>query len=153
MEYATSYLTVLPSKEEEINSYIEKVCSEVESGLYDPLKIWVQLNAIKKVIAGVEDRIKESAINERLKYGAEKEIFGVKISVIEAGVKYDYSACNDSTLDMIEQKKKFYENEIKERQKFLKSIPKDKEFVDPETGEVLCAPSKSSTTTLKIEKL
>jgi hypothetical protein len=152
MENATSYLTILPGREDEINAFVEKVSNEINEGMYDPLKIWVKLNAIKRAISLIEENIKDSAIREREKYGKESNLFGCKITLTEAGTKYDYSGCNDSTLEMLEQKAEVLKKEIKKRQQFLKSIPKDKQFVDPETGEILIAPVKMSSTTIKIEK-
>lgn len=77
---------------------------------------------------------------------------GVKIERAEVGVKYDFENCNDEIMKKLIEEKKELDDRIKEREKFLKSLPVDGfEFANPNTGEIITIypPARSSKTSLK----
>ena len=84
----------------------------------------------------------------------------IKLSLIEAGVKYDYSKCNDPILVDLEKQMAKLKKDVDARQKFLQSVQGMMliTVADPETGEMLenievYPPIKTSTSTFKTEIL
>lgn len=149
---ATGYLRALPTRKEQIEMFVRKITDDIiESGNYNPLQAWVEITNIEKSLEKIKENIKQSAIKEREKYGKEEALYGAKISVIEAGTKYDYTECNDAKWNALESESKRIADEKKAREKFLKSIPKDQQLTDEDTGFIIVAPTKKSTTTLKVE--
>ncbi|CAB5217834.1 hypothetical protein UFOVP208_19 [uncultured Caudovirales phage] len=76
---------------------------------------------------------------------------GTKIELAETGTKYDYSQTNDVVyFDLIKQSEVLNE-QIKEREKFLKAIPKSGTHILTEDGEmiIIYPPSKSSNSSYK----
>lgn len=86
--------------------------------------------------------------------------FGTKMSIMEAGYKYDYSVCNDPIYDNLLRQSEELSEVLKAREKFLKTI-KGHMLISvphPETGELLenievYPPAVTSTTTYKTELL
>jgi hypothetical protein len=61
---------------------------------------------------------------EVAKYGsAHTTSTGTKLELAEVGVKYDYVFCEDDTYNELIVKQMALDEQIKERQKFLKTIP------------------------------
>jgi hypothetical protein len=87
----------------------------------------------------------------------ENQGFGLHtIEPAETGTRYDYSICNDSEAEFYDEKAKEYQNKLKGRQGYLKSLKKGEKaaFVNPETGEVqvsdILPPVKRSNSKYKI---
>jgi hypothetical protein len=89
---------------------------------------------------------------EVAKYGsAHTTSTGTKMELAEVGVKYDYVFCEDDTYNELVVKRMSLDEQIKDREKFLKSIPTEGiEIVDMD-GIVkrVYPPSKSSTSSVK----
>jgi hypothetical protein len=76
--------------------------------------------------------------------------YGTKVELAEVGTKYDYTNCGDAKLIELTQQMELLENEIKERQMWLKSIPAS--GIDILIEDEVCRvypPSKSSTSSIK----
>lgn len=151
METALSYITVLPSNKEEVRNFAKQIIATVESGGIDPLKLSLRLYWIEKLSEAISKPIKEAIMKEADKYGKSFEMMGVKVEQVEAGTKYDYSACNDPKWNELDEMIKKLGDQKKDREAFLKSINGHVEVPDETTGEmvVVTSPIKSSTTTLK----
>lgn len=148
---ATSCLRALPTRKEQVDMFVYKVTSDVLEGNFNPLQAWVEIKNIETALEKIKEKIKFAAIAEREKYGKESELYGAKVTIIESGVKYDYSVCGDTKHEIISQELERVKNELKDREKFLKSIPSGEKYTDEETGFEVCSPTKKSTTTLKVE--
>lgn len=89
---------------------------------------------------------------EVAKYGsAHTTSTGTKLELAEVGVKYDYVFCEDDIYNELIVKQMALDEQIKERQKFLKSIPVDGIEIITQDGEMkrIYPPSKSSTSSVK----
>ena len=75
-----------------------------------------------------------------------EEIFGVKISKSEVGVRYDYT--KDGVWNDLNSELEPIKDKIKEREKFLKTL--QQKVADIDTGEIIEPPVKLSTTALKL---
>jgi hypothetical protein len=76
---------------------------------------------------------------------------GTRIEMAEVGVKYDYTFCNDDDYNEMVVMQMGLDEQIKERQKFLKSLPSSGiEIVDSEgVLKRIYPPAKSSTSSVK----
>ncbi len=87
----------------------------------NPLKVAESIKIMEEIIDAVKSdkRYKDYALQELAKYG---KCFvsdrGVKIEPMESGGRYDYKTCGDPVVIELEAK-------LKERQEFLKKLPKD----------------------------
>ena len=89
---------------------------------------------------------------EVAKYGsAHTTSTGTKLELAEVGVKYDYVFCEDDTYNELIVKQMALDEQIKERQKFLKTIPVEGLEIVTQDGEMkrIYPPSKSSTSSVK----
>lgn len=89
---------------------------------------------------------------EVAKYGsAHTTSTGTKLELAEVGVKYDYVFCEDDIYNELIVKQMALDEQIKERQKFLKTIPVEGLDIVTEDGEMkrIYPPSKSSTSSVK----
>lgn len=131
---------------------IHNTLSDIESGNIDPLKVHVQVKNMEKIIKSLSDneKYRKALVDAADSYGEKKFNFmGSEMEKKEAGVKYDFSKCNDPVL--VDLAIKFEEAKVKleKRQSLLKTIPKaGLPMIDPDTGETYTAypPAKSSTT-------
>lgn len=123
----------------------------IKEGFVDPITAHINLCRMEAAIKQVKDNtdVRDIILYELSKYGKGRQTFGdCTLEEAEVGVKYDYSGCQDSTLVELENMKAEIEGRIKERQQMLKTLPLSG-MADPETGELLLPPTKSSKTSIK----
>ena len=154
METALSTLSVLPSNRDQIRSFSRQLKDEILSGNTDPLKALVQLKFIEKMLEDIlkDEELDRLFVKELQLYGKEKtvEIAGAKLMQTEVGTKYDYEASGDPKwLDLKKESTEVLER-LKEREKFLQTIPYDQGVVDPDTGVFITRPPKTSKTKVKV---
>jgi hypothetical protein len=120
------------------------------------LKIAEAISCMEHFIKGVKDdpRFKEYVREETSKYPKGfVSSSGAKIECIESGVKYDYSVCEDTEMNNLNELMITIKEKIEERQKFLKTVPASGlSIVDKESGEMVTIypPSKTSTSSFKV---
>jgi uncharacterized protein YtpQ (UPF0354 family) len=113
---------------------------------------------VAEAIAAMEEFVKQVRKDERFVDMLREELVkhhgrlitnsGARLETCEAGVTYDYSA--DSTWRMIDEEMKQLNDLRKKREEYLRQLAPGKMAVDPETGEVLEGPLKSSKSTYRI---
>lgn len=137
---------------------ISNIIQSVKKGVTPPLEILVKCKAIADVMDLIRDEILDISIDEVRKYGKEgANVLGAKVSVIESGVKWDFSECQTALLDIAMQKEKEAKEEVKRVQDILKFMGEkglNEMLIDNETGEMITMqkpPIKSSKTTTKVE--
>jgi len=89
---------------------------------------------------------------EVAKYGgAHTTSSGTRIELAEVGTKYDYVFCEDDILNDMVISRLALDEQIKERQEFLKNLPSEGIEIITRYGEVkrIYPPSKSSTSSIK----
>ena len=152
METAISTLSQLP----ETKKQIEVFASQLENGLINGQIIPTDLLRFQKAMEKVFEKIKptliESAISEVEHYEKNPIIKGSEFSIVEAGVKYDYSDCNDLEYNSLSIQLEAIKSTLKDRETFLKSIKEPMQMIDENSGEIYTVypPKKTSTTTLKV---
>ena len=77
---------------------------------------------------------------------------GASFQVKETGVKYDFSQCNDPVWNNLKEQADRINEQLKEREKYLKVIKNPKTEIDEETGEVytIIPPTRTSTTSYTV---
>ena len=141
---------VLLRETQTIAQLSQQAINAITEGVIDPITAHINLSRMEAAIKQVKDngQVKDITLRELAKYGKKQSFGDCTLEEVEAGVKYDYSACNDSTLTELEEMKAKIDAQIKERQQMLKCIPISG-MVSPDTGEVVYPPAKSSKTTIK----
>lgn len=154
METAISTLSALPSNRDQIKTFSRMLKDEIMGGSVDPLKTLVHLKFIEKMLADIlkDEELDELFIRELALYGNEKvvEIAGAKLSQMEAGTRYDYEASGDPKWFDLKKQSTEVSERLKEREKFLQTIPYDAGVVDPDTGVFITRPPKTSKTKVKV---
>jgi hypothetical protein len=152
METAISTLSQLP----ETKKQIEVFASQLENGLTNGQIVASDLLRFQKAMEKVFEKIKptliENALNEISQYEKNSVIKGSEFSIVEAGVKYDYSDCKDLEYNTLSIQLEALKSTLKDRETFLKAIKQPLQMVDETSGEcyTIYPPKKTSTTTLKV---
>lgn len=141
---------VLLRETQTIAQLSQQAINAITEGVIDPITAHINLSRMEAAIKQVKDntQVKDITLRELAKYGKKQSFGDCTLEEVEAGVKYDYSGCNDSTLAELEDMKAKIDAQIKDRQQMLKCIPVSG-MVSPDTGEVVYPPAKSSKTTIK----
>ena len=113
---------------------------------YDITLMLAMENAIKQFKD--DTQVRDITLRELSKYGKSHQFGDCRLEEAESGVKYDYSMCGDSKLRDMYETLEALKVDIKEREMMLRSMPASG-LADPETGEVLFPPARSSKTIIK----
>jgi hypothetical protein len=152
METAISTLSQLPETKQQIETF----AYSLEQGLINGQIIASDLLRFQKAMEKVFEKIKptliENALNEISNYEKNAVIKGSEFSIVEAGVKYDYSECNDLEYNTLTTQIEALKSTLKDRETFLKAIKAPMQMIDENSGEVytINPPKKTSSTTLKV---
>jgi len=154
METALSTLSVLPSNRDQLKTFSRRLKDEILSGNTEPLKALIQLKFAEKLIEDIlkDEELEHLFVKELELYGKEKvvEIGGAKLMQTEVGTKYDYEASGDPKWFDLKKQSTEVSERLKEREKFLQTIPYDAGVVDPDTGVFITRPPKTSKTKVKV---
>lgn len=124
--------------------------SAVIEGEIDPITAHINISKMENAIKAFKanDQVRDITLRELAKYGKKQTFGDCTLEEVEAGVKYDYSACGDSELEELYKMRQTLDESIKQREAFLKNIP-IAGIVIAETGELVYPPAKTSKTTIK----
>ena len=144
---AITKLSQFPATKQEVKDYFTQAKELIMSGDVEPLKFAVQIKAFEELVKSLrEDKdIRSLIIGEVAKHGKEAEFNRSVIRISETGVRYDYSDCNSSRHHVLTEQIKELTEKKKELERFLQVLPEGG-AADPETGEILSRPVKTSTT-------
>lgn len=127
--------------------------NDIDEGHMHPLQVAAQFKFVEDVISNVKEELRQRVIAEQDKYGKQAMTYhGATFEIKEAGIKYDYSHCNDVIWDDLKKQMDALNEQIKEREAFLKTLKERFTYIDESTGEIvtLYPPQKKSTTTYAI---
>lgn len=127
--------------------------NDIDEGHIHPLQVAAQFKFIEDVITNVKEELRQRVIAEQDKYGKEAMTYhGATFDIKEAGIKYDYSQCNDEIWDDLRKQLDALNEQIKEREAFLKTLKERFTYIDESTGEIVTIypPQRKSTTTYAI---
>ena len=152
METAISTLSQLPETKQQIETFAHSLEKGLNNGQIIASDLLRFQKAMEKVFEKIKPTLIENALNEISQYEKNSVIKGSEFSIVEAGVKYDYSNCNDPVYNEHFQNLENAKERLKERETFLKCIKEPMHFINEDTGEALTLypPKKTSSTTLKV---
>ena len=127
-----------------------RAISAVVNGDISPIEAHIQISRMENAIKQFKDdtQVRDITLRELSKYGTSQQFGDCRLEEAESGVKYDYSMCGDSKLRDMYETLEALKVDIKEREMMLRSMPASG-LADPETGEVLFPPARSSKTIIK----
>lgn len=125
----------------------QNAINAVINGEVDPITAHINISRMEAAIKAFKDhpQVKAITLDELSKYGKKQAFGDCTLEMREGAVKYDFSACNDSTLAEMYASRDTLLADIKARENTLKNLPLSG-MVNPDTGEVVYPPAKSSKT-------
>lgn len=151
-EIQSAFLALDKSERKQV---IETIITAINNEEVNIIDIHQKIKITEELIKAItsDKSYKESLLNEVSKFGKTHDVNFGKMQIKEAGTKYDYSVCNDSEIDDLLNQKSFLDEKIKDRQKFLQTLPSEGlTSINEETGEAvtLYPPAKSSETIVSL---
>lgn len=146
---------IISQEADKVAALAQRAIDAVINGDVDPIKTYIAIRRMEKAIALFKDNDQVNAIvrDELGKYGKDGAALGdCTVRAKEAGIKYDFSMCNDRQYSALLATEKAISADRKEREDFLKKLPASGFTVaDEDTGEVhtIFPPVKSSKTTIE----
>lgn len=133
-----------------VSELANRAIMAVVDGNVDPLTAHINISRMEAAIKQFKDNVQVRDITLRAlsKYGKSYQFGDCRLEEIEAGVKYDYAHCGDSKLMDMYATLATIKADIYEREAMLRALPLSG-LADPESGEVIYPPSRSSKTTIK----
>lgn len=133
-----------------VGELADRAISAVVDGHVDPIIAWANIRRIRAAIELFEKnkQVMDITLRELSKYGQRHQFGDCVLEECEAGVRYDFSECGDSKLSDMYATRDALLADIKERESMLKALPVSG-MADPETGELIYPPARSSKTTIK----
>lgn len=127
-----------------------RAISSVVNGDVDPITAHINVSRMEAAIKLFKENaeVRDVTLRELSKYGKSHQFGDCRLEEAESGVRYDYSLCGDSRLSDMYKTLEALKADIKEREELLKKLPRTG-MADPDTGEVLFPPARSSKTTIK----
>lgn len=128
----------------------DNAISSVVNGDIDPITAHINISRMEAAIKLYKDdtQVRDITLRELSKYGKKHSFGDCTLEESEAGVKYDYSLCGDSKLTDMYATMDALKADIKERETMLRNLPMSG-MADPDSGEVIYPPARSSKTTIK----
>lgn len=128
----------------------EMAVSAVVNGDIDPIKAHINVSRMEAAIKLYKDNddVRRITLDELARYGKTATFGDCKLEEAETGVRYDYSGCGDSKLAAMYETLEALKADIKAREDMLKHL-QPQGAADPETGEIMYPPARSSKTTIR----
>lgn len=148
-----SVFEFVPSKQA-IEVLSNNIIESVRDGSVNTIEAAVKLKFIVDALTVAKTGILSEVRDELNKYtkGEKVTAFGAELTAKETGTKYDYSNCNDSEWNELNQQLNEIKEKMKPREAFLKSLQKKTIITIEETGETfeVFPPLKTSTSSYEI---
>jgi hypothetical protein len=155
---AASTLAIICNNKAQNASLAEKLMEEMENGNVNPLQAHVYIKSIEDLLSRFFDgkkhpdnvkRYRDLVATEAVKYGKSFDLYDVKFQVRETGQQYDWESTQDSKVIELMAELDAAKAKLQERQDMLKMLPASG-LADPETGNMIYPPSKTSTTSVVV---
>lgn len=134
---AFGIMRLLPDTSQGVQIFSTQLINAVKNGEVNPLQLKAIFKIFEKVHEIVSNATKSEQLNEASLYPETKfNAFGFEITKEELGVKYVYANCGDPVYN---HRLKIFEeaqDQLEEREKFLKSLKVPITIIDDESGEV-----------------
>ena len=141
-----SVAALFPETKSQIKTFAEQMISSVLDGYTDPLKVKVQLAAMKKTIEEIEssEDFKSAVMSEAEKYHKQElqNLYNSKIEIKETGTKYDYAGAGYDEYNFLMSDKKLLDERIKQIENDMKEGR-----INQLTGEIVIPKATKTSTT------
>lgn len=133
-----------------VGQLADRAIAAVVDGDVDPLTAWINVRRMKAAIELFEKdaRVLDITSRELSKYGARQQFGDCTLEEVESGIRYDFTQCGDSKLADLYALRDANAADIKAREAMLRKLPASG-MADPDTGELIYPPARSSKTTIK----
>jgi hypothetical protein len=160
MELSTdNILSLFETDKQQRSSFALQVIQGLQDGTADPLKVHLQIKGMEEIIHMFTDRKKYPTTADTYQcllleaaeqHGKTFEYQNAKFSIKETGAQYSFSSCNDEIICNLHSQMEALKASIKERETFLKNLPKEGIDAITQFGEVvrIYPPAKYSTTSV-----
>ena len=147
-----SYITGLPTTVSQRYTFIDKFVSELQAGYIEPETTAICLKAMEDLVKDLRTNpeVRKIIMDAVDKYTEKSfEYQGAKFEKAETGVKYDFTSCSSTKWKRLKEEIDVLSEQLKMHEEFLKKIGNNEVF-DPETGERLYPPVRTSNSYVKI---
>lgn len=154
---APSIMQLFDTTKEQRASFVNDIIVRLDE--VNPLDLHLQVKCLESILKQLKDHedYKRAIMDESGKYPGKKFTYRhAEITKTEVGTEYNYLACGDPVYDRLHADASGANDKLKEREKFLRSIPECGVTVtDQLTGEtiILYPPQKTSTSTISVKLL
>lgn len=152
---ASSIVGLFDTNKEQRSSFVRQIVNGAVDGHHNILKLHKQVKAMEEIVKNIlgDENYREALLSEAHKHGKSFDYLGEKWQVKEAGVKYDFSECNDPLLQDLIEEQKSIEKQIEDRCNLLKALTSSMTVVDETTGQIVTVypPKKTSTTVVSLK--
>lgn len=133
-----------------IADIVSAAVAQIKDGDIDPIVAYCNISRMEKAIKQIkgDKDVRDITLRELSKYGKRQAFGDVVLEEVESGIVYDYSGCGDSRLNDMYATRKALDADIKARENMLRALPASG-MADPETGEILYPPVRTSKTIIK----
>lgn len=149
-----SSLSLFETSKEQRTIFCNDIVGNLLDGKIDALKVHLQIKCMEDIVKQLTTNqyYKDAVLDAANKCDKGFSLQHAKFEVKEMGIKFDYSVCNDETLQKLEAIAEDTDKTIKERQAFLKTVPDKGLDIITTEGEVVTIfkPNKTSTTTVVV---
>ncbi len=136
-ELSLSYKNLTTLNKGDISDIVASVKEQVAEGNQDALDALIIAKKLSALGKQLEDGVKDYAYAKTYATKGQPYVhFGAKVEAAEVGTEYDYSDCNDEQLTILTEKANEANKALKERQEFLKTLPKATNIVTDD-GEIV----------------
>lgn len=145
-------LRLSPSTNDEINRFANILIQSVQAGEENPIAILIQVRAMEKAFKIITEKIQRNLLTEADKHAENKFEYAGNFIEKSEFVSYDYAVSGDKEWELFSVAEQTAANARKEREAFLRTLKKEMDILDKETGEVITIrpPLKRSTSGLKV---
>lgn len=153
---ANSIVSLFETTKEQRISFVAQIINNLQSGMISPLQLHLQVKGMEEVVKSIlaDKNYKDEILREAEKHGNSFKYMNAEWTIRETGVEYDYESCKDPIMAALAEQMAELTLKIKDRQVFLKSIPREGvTMVDEDTGEVhhIKPPNKKGTTSVTVK--
>jgi hypothetical protein len=136
-----------------VDVFSDGIIESVQNGEMNALELRAHCKAMESIIERVNKETQSHQLKEAANYPEDKfSAFGMEFTKADTYTKYDYSVCNDPVWNQLKKVLDSGNEQLKEREAFLKQVKKPLTELDEGSGEIITIqpPKVTRTAGLKV---